>query len=152
MPEIHEIARTEEEVISVTADATVAAATTVMKDENVGSVLVTEDEDLVGILTDRDVAVRVTAEGRAPGETLVRDVMTEEMVTATVDDEISDVIEAMGDEEVRRIPVIDGGEVAGIVALDDIVVLLAVEHQSISAELQSISNVIRSESPPYLDI
>lgn len=152
MPEVQEIARTQEEVVSVTADATIAAAANVMQDENVGSVLVTEDDALVGILTDRDVAVRVTAEGRDPAETLVRDVMTEDLLTVTIEEEISDLIEAMGEHEVRRIPVMDGDEVAGIVTLDDIVVLLAVEHQSISAELQSISNVIRSESPPYLDI
>lgn len=152
MPTVQEIARTQEEVVSIAADASAREAANVMADENVGSVLVTDGDALVGIITDRDLAVRVTAAGRDEDATTVRDVMTEDLLTVGVDEEISDLIEAMGEEEVRRIPVMDGDEVAGIVTLDDIVVLLAVEHQSISAELQSISNVIRSESPPYLDI
>ncbi|MDY6779354.1 MAG: CBS domain-containing protein [Halobacteria archaeon] len=149
MPTVKEIARERDEVVTVTPDETAVEVAETMKEENVGSVIVVEDETPVGIVTDRDLAMQIIAGDREANETETRDVMTRDLVTVDADDEISDLIETLGDAGVRRMPVVDGGEIAGIVTLDDIVVLLATEHQSISNEFQSVRSVITSESPPY---
>lgn len=114
----------------------------VMRDEKVGSVVVEDDGTPVGIVTDRDIALRVLGEGDGSSGVTAGEVMTGDPVTADAGDGVYDVVRKMCSEEVRRIPIVDEGELVGIVTLDDLVVLLA-------AELQNLSGVIQSESPPY---
>jgi len=149
MPTVDEIARDAEEVVTGTSDETVSDAAETMREENVGSLVVVEKDEPVGIVTDRDITVRVVSEGRDPGATTVGDVMTEDLVVVNAHDEISDLIETLDAADVRRMPVVDDGEIAGIVTLDDIAVLLSVELDGIAEEMSSLSSVIRSGSPPY---
>ena len=96
----------------------------IMKTEDVGSIPVCESRQnrkLLGIVTDRDLAIHVVAEGRDPNSTLVQDVMTKDPVTCSPQDDIQKVLDAMQSHKVRRIPVVDrGGQLAGIVAQADI--------------------------------
>lgn len=149
MPEVKEIAREADEVVTTGPDATVRDVAETMEEENVGSVVVVEGGEPVGILTDRDVTVRCVARGIDPDATTAKDTMTEDLVTVNAHDSIDELIETFDAAGVRRMPVVDGNEIAGIVTLDDIAVLLSVELGSISEEMESLSNVIRSGSPPY---
>jgi len=110
---------------SVTPGATIREAAQLMQRENVGIVPVVEEKGtnrLLGVVTDRDIAIRVVAEGR-DGGTRVSDVMSSNRIrTCTVDDDVDDVMEAMADEQLRRIPIVDDrGTLVGIVAQADIV-------------------------------
>ena len=95
-----------------------------MKVENIGSVPVCEDrhnKKLVGIVTDRDLALYVVAEDRDANSTKVQDVMTRQPVTCRADDDIHKTLDAMEKNQVRRIPVLDdGGHLIGIIAQADV--------------------------------
>ena len=110
---------------SVTPDATVREAAQLMKDENVGIVPVVDgqsDRKLIGLVTDRDIAIRCIAEGK-DGTCRVRDVMSsDDLATCSTNDDVDDVMETMSSEQVRRIPVVDErGSLLGIVSQADIV-------------------------------
>jgi len=110
---------------TVTPDAPASEAARIMKDEDVGVVPVIESNEsrtLVGVVTDRDLAVRLVAEGR-DGQSLVRDVMSGgQMHTCGPDDDLDDVMDTMAREQVRRIPIVDErGALVGIVSQADIV-------------------------------
>ena len=149
MPEVREIARKAEDVVTTEPEMTLRDVAKMMEDENVGSVVVVEGGEPVGILTDRDVTVRAVARGLDADETTAREVMTDDLVVVNANDSIDELIETFDAADVRRMPVVDGNEIAGIVTLDDIAVLLSVELGGIAEEMESLSNVIRSGSPPY---
>jgi CBS domain-containing protein len=101
--------------------APVMDAARLMEREGVGSIPVCEDGKLTGIVTDRDIALRVVADGRDPRETRIQDVMTRDPDCVSADDPIDRAIEVMETRQVRRIPVIEaGGRLVGIIAQADI--------------------------------
>jgi CBS domain-containing protein len=95
-----------------------------MKAENIGPIPVVVSNDnktLVGILTDRDLALRVVADGRDPGSTLVQDVMTSGAIACRTTDDLREALYAMEQNQLRRIPVVDSNEeIIGIIAQADI--------------------------------
>jgi CBS domain-containing protein len=101
-------------------NATVAEAATVMAGEDVGPVPLVEDGRLVGIVTDRDIVVRVVAEGRDPNATTVREIASTELVTVSPDDDLDDALNLLAERQVRRLPVVEGDRLVGIVAQADI--------------------------------
>jgi CBS domain-containing protein len=106
------------DVESIGASATILEAAERMKAENVGSLPVCQDSRLVGMLTDRDITVRVTAEGRDPRSTLVRDAMTRPVVSVRPQQDAADAGQLMLDRQVRRIPVTEAdGRLAGYITL-----------------------------------
>ena len=116
---------------------------TVMKEENVGSVIIEEDDRPVGIVTDRDLVVEVLEPRADPTTVTAADVMTETPVTVDADDGVFEAIRQMHEHSVRRMPVTEAdGNLAGIVTLDDLLILL-------SDELDNLAGVIETESPPY---
>ena len=112
-------------------DATVLEAAEVMRRDDIGDVLVMADADraLVGILTDRDIVVRALAEGRDPAQTRVGDVCSRQVVTVGPEDSVGHAVRVMREKAIRRIPVVDGSQVVGILTLGDI----AVERDSRTA-------------------
>ncbi len=108
----------------VTPETRVQDAARLMKDEDVGIIPVVESQGskkLVGVITDRDIAIRVVADGAASSNSSVREVMTSNVRTSSPDDNVKDVMELMGREQVRRIPIVERGELVGIIAQADIV-------------------------------
>ena len=101
-------------------NATVAEAAKVMAQEDVGPVPIVEDGRLVGIVTDRDIVVRVVAEGRDPDATTVREIASTELVTVSPDDDLDDALNRLAERQVRRLPVVEGDRLVGIVAQADI--------------------------------
>jgi CBS domain-containing protein len=114
---------------TVETGATVAEAAREMRDGDVGSVVVIENGAVAGILTDRDIAVRVVAQGLDPDATRVSEAATMRPVTLTVDQSVDDAIRLVREQNVRRIIVLQDGRAAGIVSLGD----LAIERDTDSA-------------------
>ena len=106
----------------VTPEASAREAAQIMRDEGVGIVPVVEGDRLVGLVTDRDLAVRLVADGR-DGNTTVRDVMSSEQIaTCRPEEDLDRAMETMAREQVRRIPIVDErGMLVGIVAQADVV-------------------------------
>lgn len=108
---------------AVTPDDTVAAAAQLMRELDVGIIPVVDDENsmrLRGVITDRDIAVRHVAE-RHSDDCRVSAHMSEELTTATPDDDVDDVMDRMKRAQIRRIPIVEGGErLVGIIAQADL--------------------------------
>ncbi|AYN43094.1 CBS domain-containing protein [Streptomyces dangxiongensis] len=100
-----------------------------MRDQSIGVVLVAEDETLRGLVTDRDLVVRVVCEGGNIEERSVAEACSEDLVSLSPDDDISRAVELMREHAVRRLPVVEDGRPVGIVSLGD----LAVERDTDSA-------------------
>lgn len=103
---------------------TVAEVARLMKDKDIGPVPIVQDRDgtqLVGIVTDRDLAIKVVADGLDPVTTRVSDVMTTDVVTCREDDKIDKALNAMSKHQLRRIPVVDRNNMlVGIIAQADV--------------------------------
>jgi CBS domain-containing protein len=109
------------DVLQIDGGATVFEAITKMVDANVGSLLVTEDGEVAGIMTERDYLRRVTLQGRTDKETAVRDIMSSPLVVATPETSIDECMAMMTDRRIRHLPVVDGGEVVGVISIGDLV-------------------------------
>ncbi len=108
------------DVQTVSADQPVQQAASLMLSAAAGSIPVTDGERLICMITDRDIAVRGIAKGLGP-DTLVRELMTGEVLSAREDDDVGDVATKMSEAQVRRIPIIDSDQkLCGIVSLGDL--------------------------------
>jgi CBS domain-containing protein len=110
--------------VSARPEDTVASVARLMKENDIGPVPIVENQKskrLVGIVTDRDLALKVVAEGRDPETTPVKQVMTTSVITCRGDDDIETALDAMSTQQLRRIPVVDDGNMLlGIIAQADI--------------------------------
>jgi CBS-domain-containing membrane protein len=107
-------------VQTVSPDQRAQEAASFMLTADTGSIPVTEGDKLIGMITDRDIAVRGIAKGHGP-ETLVRELMSSDVVCARHDEDVADVANRMSEAQVRRLPVIDEQEkLCGIVSLGDL--------------------------------
>ena len=106
---------------SIEADKPVAYAAKMMRDEDVGLAPIVEGEKLVGTLTDRDIAIRVVAEGKDPESTTVREVATTRLVTIDPEQDLDEALRLMAQNQVRRLLVVEAdGRLAGVVAQADV--------------------------------
>jgi CBS domain-containing protein len=105
---------------SCNPSATVVDAAKVMASEDVGSVPLVKDGRLAGVVTDRDIVVRVLAEGRDPNSTTVGEIASSDLETVSPDDDLNTALRKMASSKVRRLPVVDGDELVGIVAQADV--------------------------------
>ena len=109
------------DVLQIDADATVFEAIAKMVDANVGSLLVTNNEEIVGIVTERDYLRRVALQGRTEKETAVREIMSSPLIVATPETTIDECMAMMTDRRIRHLPVVDRGRVVGLVSIGDLV-------------------------------
>lgn len=138
---VRDIAR--QHVVTANREQTVGNIATVMREEHVGSVVIVEEGAPVGILTDRDLAMQVLEPRRDPASVTAGEVMTDDPVTVSTEDGVFEVTKTLFETQARRLPLVDTeGSVAGIVTLDDFLVLL-------TDELNGLAGVIEAESPPY---
>jgi CBS domain-containing protein len=105
---------------TVAPETSVFEAAERMAREDVGPLPVVDNDGLVGIVTDRDLVVRVLAQGRDPKSTTVREVASQEPVTVSADDDLVTTLELLAKHQVRRVPVVDGNRLVGIVAPADV--------------------------------
>lgn len=128
-------------VVSVSPHTTITCVAGLMKEKNIGCVIITEDHKPVGIVTDRDLTLRVNLTGEEKETTPVSTIMTTGVRTIRKDTGIFDAVQTMKSSKVRRLPVVDmGGRLVGLITVDDIIRLLA-------RELGEIARVIGNESP-----
>ena len=106
---------------SVEPETPVVEAARILRDENVGSLPVVQDGRVTGIVTDRDLVVRVIAEGRDPGSTTVGEVVSGKPVTVRPEQELDEALRLMASHQIRRLPVVeDGDRLVGIFAQADV--------------------------------
>jgi CBS domain-containing protein len=106
---------------SVESGSTVVEAARLMRDEDAGLIPVCEGEKLVGTVTDRDIAIRVVAEGKSPESITVGEIASRDLVTIDPQQELDEALRLMARHQVRRLPVVEeDGKLVGIVAQADI--------------------------------
>jgi len=135
------------DVRSVSPHETVRRAAQLMDELNVGALPVCDGQKLVGMVTDRDITVRATAAGQAPDSAHVEDVMTDQVRWCFEDQTVDEVMQQMGDTQIRRVPVVDENtrELIGIVSLGD----LATKHSAqVDRTLEEISSPSEPNRPP----
>ncbi len=109
------------EIACVDAKSMASDAAKKMKDQNVGTVLVVDENQLKGLVTDRAITTRAVAEEKDPRSVPVTDIMTKDIVGCSEDDDLFDVLKTMGENQVRRLPVVnDESQLVGVVSMSDI--------------------------------
>ncbi len=126
-------------VTTATREMTLQEVAVLMRDGDMGSLPIVEAKKLVGMVTDRDIVIRATAEGK-DFSTQIGEVMTTEIFSVTPNDFVFEAIRLMGDKQIRRIPVVDdSGELAGIISMADIALEMEDERE-IAETLEEISS------------
>jgi CBS domain-containing protein len=133
MPTVREVMTAEP--VTIDSGATVSAAARQMRDAAIGDVIVTEGGQVRGIVTDRDIALRAVAAEADPRTMTIGEVMTRDPVTLAPDDDMKAAEGLMRVHAVKRLPVVDGDRLVGVVALGDIAV--EEEPESLLAEISA---------------
>jgi CBS domain-containing protein len=105
---------------SIAASASVVEAARLMREKDIGSLPITDEEKVVGMITDRDITTAVVAEGADPETTSVGDVSSGDPVSVGPDEDLEDALQLMARHQVRRLPVVEDDRLVGIVAQADI--------------------------------
>jgi CBS domain-containing protein len=121
--------------MTLAPQATVMEAAQLMRDNDIGDVLILDNGRLFGILTDRDIVVRSLAQGHDPALTRVGDICSRDLVTARVDDSLDHAVRRMRERAVRRLPVDDNGRVVVMVTIGDMA--LERDRQSLLADISA---------------
>lgn len=138
---IQDLARTD--VVTATEQASIAELARLMRDEDVGSVVITNGDTPIGIVTDRDLTTRVLAEERPLDTQTAQDVMSDDLCTVGPDAGFYEAAQVMADHSIRRLPVCtETDDLMGIITADDLTELLADEHQQLAA-------ILRNQRPAY---
>jgi CBS domain-containing protein len=128
---------------SIGASASVVEAARLMRDQHIGSLPITDDERLVGMITDRDIATRVVAEAADPETTMVGDVHSRDIISVEPDKDLEEALQLMARHQVRRLPVVENGRLVGIVAQADIA--LKENEQKTGELVEAISELSEGE-------
>lgn len=131
-------------VVTTSPDSTVYDAIETMVDQNVGSTLIVDGTDLVGIFTERDYLRRIVIQGRTSKTTTVRDVMTVDVMVTTPDTTIEECLARMTQARCRHLPVVTDGTIRGIVSIGDCVKQLL---QDAKGEVDSLQNYVLGRYP-----
>lgn len=137
---IEDLARTE--VVTASPDTPVNELAETMESESVGSVVITNDETPIGIVTDRDLTVRSLGGSHDSNSQTAEDAMTSELCTVERDAGFYEATELMQEHGIRRLPVCDGDDLVGIITADDLTELIADEEQH-------MAEVLRAQRPAY---
>ena len=122
MARIAEILRGKQtDVLKIDASATVFEALKKVVEQNVGSILVTRDDEVVGIMTERDYLRKIAIFGRTSHDTLVGEIMSSPLMYVTPETSIEEAMAIMTDRRIRHLPVVENDEVVGIVSIGDVV-------------------------------
>ncbi|MGO4262547.1 CBS domain-containing protein [Lysobacter sp. TAB13] len=129
------------EVFAIGPDAPVIDAIRLMAEKRIGAVLVMEGARLAGILSERDYARKIVLQGRSSADTPVRDIMTAQVVSVSLNDSAERCMQIVTDKRIRHLPVVEGGEVVGVVSIGDLVKAV-IEDQRV--ELDQLQRYIAS--------
>jgi CBS domain-containing protein len=127
------------DIISIHADASVLDAIRLMAGRAVGSLLVMDGERLEGIVTERDYARKVIIKGRASESTRVGEIMTSDVLTASLEQTVNDCMTVMTHKKIRHLPVVEDGQVIGMISIGDLVQAIIESQQE---EIQHLEQYI----------
>ncbi len=122
---------------SVAPDSTVYEALEIMESKNIGAVLVMENEEMVGIFSERDYARKGILRGRASKDTLIKDVMTSKVITVETEQQLQVCMEIMSEKHIRHLPVMKDEQLVGIISINDIVTAIIREQRAHIKSLES---------------
>lgn len=131
------LGRKRREIWSVAPGASVYRAIALMAEKSIGAVLVMEDDNLVGIVSERDYARKVILQGRSSKETRVDEIMTGELIVVTPENTVDECMVIMTERRVRHLPVLDRGKLVGIVSIGDLVNAVIADQAHTIAQLQT---------------
>jgi CBS domain-containing protein len=131
------LARKGNSVVSITSDKSVLEAARLMNEQGIGGLVVVEDEELVGVFTERDVLRRVVAERRDPEQTKVSEVMTSNVITCSPGTTLEECRAVMTGKRVRHLPVTGDEGLVGIVTIGDLLALEVAEGRDTISQLQN---------------
>ncbi|MGQ4270603.1 CBS domain-containing protein [Nocardiopsis changdeensis] len=123
------------QVRTVSPDTSLQEVARIMRDADLGDVLVTENDHLVGIVTDRDMVVRCVAENGNPADHTAGEICSSDVATVPPQSDIRDAVNTMREGAVRRLPVVDGDRVVGVVSMGDLA--QAADEKSALADVSS---------------
>ena len=125
------------EVFGIGPDATIIEALGLMAEKNVGAVIVLSDEgELVGILSERDYARKIALKGRTSADTAVSEIMTSSVSTVSPDASVDDCMEMMTEGRFRHLPVVEDGQVVGVISIGDIVKAVIERQRALIGDLE----------------
>ena len=125
-----------DEIWSVTSSQSVLEAIKLMAEKGIGAVLVIDDNQLSGILSERDYARKIILENRSSNSTLVSEIMTADVFTTTSDSTVAECMSMMTDNDFRHLPVVDGDGVVGMISIGDLVRTVIKEQQFTIEQLE----------------
>ena len=128
---------------SIGTSTSVVEAARLMRDEHIGSLPITDGDTLVGMITDRDITTRVVAEAADLATTSVGDVHSRDLISVEPDKDLEEALRLMARHQIRRLPVVEGGRLVGIVAQADIALTLSEDEKKTGELVEAISE--RSE-------
>lgn len=108
------------DIACIGTDESIEQAAKMMKQYDVGSIPVCSNKEIIGIVTDRDIALRSVAEGQNYKQQTVREIMTSDPVVGNPDMNVNDAVRIMSEKQIRRLPIVENNSLVGIVALGDI--------------------------------
>ena len=129
-----------DEIWSILPDATVYEAVQMLADKRVGALLVMQDSELLGIISERDYAREVILKGRASKETRVKDIMSSNVISVPSTESVQASLGVMTNNRIRHLPVVDGGVVQGVISMGDLVKDIISDQQS---TIEQLENYIR---------
>ncbi len=127
------------EVLSISPDGSVLDAIKLMAEKSVGALLVMVDEQLVGIVTERDYARKVILKDRSSSDTQVREIMSGDVLTAKQGHSVQHCMNQMTDRRIRHLPVVDDGRVVGLISIGDLVKAVIADQQE---EIEQLGHYI----------
>lgn len=122
---------------SVRSDETVLDALKLMAEKNIGAVLVVDNGELTGIFSERDYARKIVLKDRHSDDTRVADVMTPNVITIEPDQRLEECMVIMSDRHIRHLPVVDKGELIGIISINDVVTAIIGDQKTRIDSLES---------------
>lgn len=123
-------------IISIAPDASVFDAIKLMADRTIGSLVVMENDELVGIVTERDYARKVIVKGRSSESTPVADIMTSDVLTTSSAQTVNECMETMTERRIRHLPVVEDNRVIGMISIGDLVEAIISDQQEEIEQLE----------------
>src|SRR5690554_6211331 len=127
-------------VYAITSGSSVLEALQIMMEKNISALLIIENDQLLGIFTERDYARKIILKGKSSKETLIKDVMTVSPHTITSDEKIASCMELMTNNHFRHLPVIENGKVLGMVSIGDLVKFIIEDQKQTIRQLENYIN------------
>ena len=138
MKKVSEIlARKGANVISVEPQTKVLDALKIMADRNIGSIMVMSGEQYFGLLTERDYARKVILKGKSSADTLVKEILSDDLPKINKDTSIENCMQLMSDKNLRYLPVFEAEKVIGIISINDVIKAVIANHQDTIAALEN---------------